>query len=157
MLFIFCTWHTYAKLRLHTSSTLEALGKTMRVLGALLREFVKVICSCYAMKELPREEAARVHHRAKASAQGKRTTTSDRPSSTCACFNMNTYKLHALGNYIANIWLYGTTDIYVTQVVSYFTCWSFLTLKENCRVSLSTSVLSVSMHEQIKGSHLPNK
>ncbi|KAF8229749.1 hypothetical protein L208DRAFT_1285236 [Tricholoma matsutake] len=58
MLFILCTWHAYAKLQLHTSSTLEALAKTMRVLGASLQQFVKVICSCYAMKELPREEAA---------------------------------------------------------------------------------------------------
>jgi hypothetical protein len=81
MLFIFCTWHAYAKLRLHTSSTLEALGKTTRALGASLREFVKVICSCYATKELPREEAARVRRRANASAKGKgkATVTSDKP------------------------------------------------------------------------------
>lgn len=157
MLFIFCTWHAYAKLRLHTSSTLQALAETTRALGTSLRQFVKVICSCYATKELPREEAAWVRHRAQASAQGKGTTTSDKPSSTRGRFNMNTYKLHALGDYVANIWLYGTTDSYSTQVVSYFTCWSFLTLKENCRVSLSTAVLSVSMHGQIKGSRLPNK
>ncbi|KAF8236150.1 hypothetical protein L208DRAFT_1253246, partial [Tricholoma matsutake] len=58
MLFILCTWHTYTKLQLHTRSTLEALAKTMQALGALLWQFVKVICSCYATKELPREEAA---------------------------------------------------------------------------------------------------
>ena len=33
-------------------------------------------------------------------------------------FNMSTYKLHALGDYIATIWCYGTTDNYSTQVVS---------------------------------------
>ena len=126
-------------------------------LGHHLQQFVKVICSCYAMKELPREEAAQVRHRAKVSAQEKGTTTSDKPSSTRGRFNMNAYKLHALGDYVANIWLYGMMDSYSTQVVSYFTCLSFLTLKENCRVSLSTTVLSVSMHEQIKGSHLPDK
>ena len=157
MFFIFCTWHAYAKLRLHTSSTLQALAEMTRALGASLQQFVKVICSYYATKELPREEAAQVHRRAKASAQEKETTTSDKPSSTCGRFNMNAYKLHALGDYVANIWLYGTTDSHSTQVVSYFTCLSFLILKENCRVSLSTAVLSVSMHEQIKGSHLPNK
>ncbi|KAF8225611.1 hypothetical protein L208DRAFT_1305542, partial [Tricholoma matsutake] len=58
MLFILCTWHTYTKLWLHTSSTLEALVKTMRALGPSLQQFVKVICSCYATKELPREEVA---------------------------------------------------------------------------------------------------
>jgi len=157
MLFIFCTWHTYTKLQLHTGSTLQALAETTWALGASLQQFVKIICSSYAMKELPREEAAWVCHRAKASAQGKGTTTSDKPSSTCGHFNMNTYKLHALGDYVANIWLYGMTDSYSTQVVSYFTCWSFLSLKENCRVSLSTAILSISMHEWIKGSCLPDK
>jgi hypothetical protein len=34
-------------------------------------------------------------------------------------FNMCTYKLHALGDYVASIWLYGTTDNYSTQVVSF--------------------------------------
>ena len=58
MLFIFCIWHAYAKLQLHTSSTLQALAETTQVLGASLQQFVKVICSCYATKELPREEAA---------------------------------------------------------------------------------------------------
>ena len=91
----------------------------MQVLGASLQEFVKVICSCYATKELPREEAARVCHRANASAKGKGkgTATSDKPSSAHASFNIYTYKLHALGNYVANIWLYGLTDNYSTQVV----------------------------------------
>jgi hypothetical protein len=124
MLFIFCTWHAYAKLQLHTSSTLEALVKTTRALGASLQEFVKVICSCYAMKELPREEAAQVHCRANVSAKGKgkAMATSDKPNSACGCFNMSIYKLHALGDYVVNIWLYGPTDNYSTQVVSYFTC-----------------------------------
>ncbi|KAF8235382.1 hypothetical protein L208DRAFT_1257434, partial [Tricholoma matsutake] len=124
MLFIFCTWHAYAKLWLHISSTLEALGKTMQALGASLREFVKVICSCYATKELPREEAAQVRHRANASAKGKgkAMVTSDKQNSARGCFNMSTYKLHALGNYVVNIQLYGLTDNYSTQVVSYFTC-----------------------------------
>lgn len=124
MLFIFCTWHAYAKLRLHTASTLEVLAETTQALGASLRQFVKVICSCYATKELPREEAARVRRRANASAKGKGTTKSDsdKPSSARGRFNMNTYKLHALGDYVANIWLYGTTDSYSTQVVSCFIC-----------------------------------
>ena len=76
------------------------------------------------MKELPREEAARVRHRANASAKGKgkATATSDKPNSARGRFNMSTYKLHALGDYVANIWLYGLTDNYSTQVVSYFTC-----------------------------------
>jgi hypothetical protein len=34
-------------------------------------------------------------------------------------FNLCTYKLHALGDYVATIARYGTTDNYSTQVVSY--------------------------------------
>jgi hypothetical protein len=29
---------------------------------------------------------------------------------------MSTYKLHALGDYVASIWQYGMTDNYSTQV-----------------------------------------
>ena len=83
--------------------------------------------------------------------------TSDKPSSARGHFNMSTYKLYALGDYVANIWLYGLTDNYSTQVVSYFTCFSFLTLNKDCRVSLNIAASSVSMHEQIKSSHLPDK
>ena len=32
--------------------------------------------------------------------------------------NLNTYKFHALGDYVRNIRLFGTTDSYSTQVVS---------------------------------------
>jgi hypothetical protein len=33
-------------------------------------------------------------------------------------FNMSTYKLHALGDYVKSTWLYGSTDSYSNQVVS---------------------------------------
>ena len=32
--------------------------------------------------------------------------------------NLNTYKFHSLGDYVATIHLFGTTDLYLTQVVS---------------------------------------
>ena len=41
--------------------------------------------------------------------------------------NLQTYKLHALGDYVEQIWTYGTTDSYSTQSVSYqglVICWS---------------------------------
>ena len=33
-------------------------------------------------------------------------------------FNLNTYKLHALGDYVHTIHMFGTTDSYTTQIVS---------------------------------------
>ena len=122
MLFILCTWHAYAKLRLHTSSTLESLEQTTRALGSILRQFLREVCSSYATKELPTEEAARVRRRANNAAQGKGSKMSGRTGPAGVVFNMNTYKLHALGNYVASIWRYGTTDNYSTQVVSHFRC-----------------------------------
>jgi hypothetical protein len=32
-------------------------------------------------------------------------------------FNINTYKLHALGDYVNSIKMFGTTDSYTTQIV----------------------------------------
>ncbi|KAF8227737.1 hypothetical protein L208DRAFT_1295223, partial [Tricholoma matsutake] len=58
MLFILCTWDVYAKLCLHTSSTIQSLKETTQELGQVLRLFVKEICSSYATKLLPAEEAA---------------------------------------------------------------------------------------------------
>jgi hypothetical protein len=34
--------------------------------------------------------------------------------------NLLTYKLHALGDYVHTIWLFGTTDPYSTQTVCFF-------------------------------------
>ena len=68
------------------------------------------------------EEAAQAHCRANVSAKGKGMMMSDKPSSAHGHYNMYTYKLHALGDYVVNIWLYGPTDNYSTQVVSHFTC-----------------------------------
>ena len=35
-------------------------------------------------------------------------------------FNLSTYKLHALGDYVNTIRLFGTTDSYTTQIISHF-------------------------------------
>jgi len=66
------------------------------------------------------------------STQGKKSPAQDdsaeKPKQTSqqCFFNLCTYKLHALGDYVANIWRYGTTDNYSTQsvkccIVFYFT------------------------------------
>ena len=125
MLFILCTWHAYAKLRLHTSSTIQSLEETTQSLGEILRLFVKEVCSSYTTKPLPAEEAARTRRRAKNAANGKPSRSSHHNGD--ASFNMSTYKLHALGDYVATIWRYGTTDNYSTQVVSnlYLNCFFF--------------------------------
>jgi hypothetical protein len=168
LLFVLCTWHALAKLRLHTSSTLQALKATTKALGQQLRYWVKKTCSAFDTRELPKEESAR--HRRKAAAaskadkgkgtnipvnrgrghrgrpsrgRGSTTPTRSTAASTLKApisskakvqnrgnetldthhsklrklFSMCTYKLHALGQYVAAIARFGTTDSYSTQIV----------------------------------------
>lgn len=126
MLFTLCTWHAYAKLRLHTTSTLNRLKAMTKALGKCLWTFSTKVCTQYETKELPREEAARVRRQANAAKKGKSKQTRSNPrgmdsDSTSRCqklFNMLTYKLHALGDYVAAIWMFGPSSSYSTQIVS---------------------------------------
>ena len=176
LLFTLCTWHACAKLRLHTSSTLQILKNTTKALGKQIRYWVKKTCSAFETRELPKEESTRHRRRAAAAskpkppAKGKSTTSAPERGTTKGrgrgkgrpagplkgrsaagsskapkastsqekghgtssngknetqtsklrkLFNMCTYKLHALGDYVAAIARYGTTDNYSTQVVSH--------------------------------------
>ncbi|KAF8148265.1 hypothetical protein B0H34DRAFT_668976, partial [Crassisporium funariophilum] len=130
LLFTLCKWHTLAKLRLHTSSTLEILKNTTRNLGNQIRNWVKKTCAVFDTHELPKEESAR--HRAASTSESKDNRDSDHHRNAAPLsklrklFNMCTYKLHSLGDYVAAIARYGTTDGYSTQVVSYFNCLSLI-------------------------------
>ncbi|PPQ82246.1 hypothetical protein CVT25_008397, partial [Psilocybe cyanescens] len=119
LLFTLCTWHAYAKLRLHTASTLCGLQATTRRLGQELRGFVKDICSQYNTKELPSEEAARTRRAANKAKKGQvaSVSSSKKPpaKSLPKILNLFTYKLHALGDYVATIWQFGPSDGYSSQ------------------------------------------
>ncbi len=69
LLFTLCTWHACAKLRVHTSSTLQILKNTTKALGKQIRYWVKKTCSAFETRELPKEESAR--HRRRAAAASK--------------------------------------------------------------------------------------
>ena len=106
-------WHAYAKLRLHTEQTLASFRCITADLGVLLRHFSMVVCNAYKTTELPRERAARI--RRAANAAGGSTTSGGGPKPKG--FNLNTYKLHALGDYPQAICDRGTTDNYTSQRV----------------------------------------
>jgi hypothetical protein len=59
LLFELGTWHALAKLRIHTETTVTNLENSATRLSDLLRKFKSDVCSIYATKELPAEEAAR--------------------------------------------------------------------------------------------------
>ena len=95
-------WHALAKLRLHTDSTLSFLEVVTREFGRLMRQFRDKTADKFDTVELPREAGAR-----KGGARSSKKK-----------LNLNTYKFHALGDYVATIRLFGTTDSYSTQLVS---------------------------------------
>jgi len=134
ILFTLCTWHAYAKLRMHTSSTLNGLKSTTRTLGMQLRSFVKKICPLYNTSELPREEAARTRRRANASKKGK-ATASRTTGKIKKMLNLFTYKLHALGDYVSSIWQFGPSDGYSSQRVSCVFLFYLLLLTVYIRVN----------------------
>ena len=98
LLFELATWHALAKLRLHTESTLNALENSATRLGSLLRKFKTDVCSAYATRNLPSEEAARGRCQAakaqKAGGGAQPPTKTSAKVSKFRNFNMETYKLH---------------------------------------------------------------
>ena len=112
LLFLLATWHAYAKLRLHTDTTLEMFRSVGMALCQALRHFAAVTCPRYATKELPREADARARTAICNKARNASTTTKTKT------FNMSTFKLHCIPDYPLAIRQYGTTDSYSTQLVS---------------------------------------
>jgi len=114
---------------------MDFLKEMTRSLGFALRKFEKTTCSAFQTNELPREEAARSRRKAKApmakaakslaattrtGQAGKSSKKSEAQHSRLKkVFNLFTYKISALGEYIWAISLYGTTDGYSTQIVSF--------------------------------------
>ena len=111
LVFVMGCWHAYAKLRVHTEHTLTSFEQITSDLGVLLRRFTRVTCTAFKTTELPRERAARIRRAARnpgPAAAGPKIKT----------FNMNTYKVHALGDYPQTIRERGTTDNYTTRRAS---------------------------------------
>ncbi|KAF8146366.1 hypothetical protein K438DRAFT_1628262, partial [Mycena galopus ATCC 62051] len=120
LLFTLSEWHAGGKLRMHTTPFITRLSECTRNLGRQLRYFVSHTCTAFDTRELPKEETARARRKARKSkttpnpAQRRKATSA---ASKTKKFNLNTYKLHSLGDYVPYIELYGTSDSYSTQTV----------------------------------------
>jgi hypothetical protein len=105
--------------------TLRYLKEATRSLGFILRKFAKKTCPSFDTHELPREVNARARRKAGTAAKGRGLTgksgkgkeKQQAPSRHSKLFNLNTYKLSALGEYVSAILQYGTTEGYSTQTV----------------------------------------
>ena len=142
LLFILAYWHGLAKLRMHTDETLQILDAVMQSVGDKLHKFISVTCPAFSMKELCREaESCRRCQAHNNSKQGN-VPQNESSLSTADCqpkvLNLQTYKLHALGDYAAQIRTYGTTDSYSTQPM-HIVMFSmlYITLMLRARASLS--------------------
>jgi len=126
LLFELATWHSLAKLWLHTETTVANLENSATCLGYLLQKFKNNVCSVYATRDLPSEEAARGRRKAaKAAKAGKKPETPPAPTGKKKKkpklheFMMETYKLHGLPDYPAAICAHGVTENTSTKNVRY--------------------------------------
>lgn len=86
-------------------------------MGRLLRHFRDKICPLFDTYELAKESGSRTRReKAQQEASGSdtaRVNSAARPRR----LNLNTYRVHAMGDYPAYIKIFGTTDSYSTQMV----------------------------------------
>jgi hypothetical protein len=107
---------------MHTDTTLDILSQVTVSLGNSLREFEEKTCSMFETREMERERAARQRRQEKAKAKATNgtppvLTAPGNGARKPKRLNLNTYKVHALGDYVSTIRRYGTTDSYSTQPV----------------------------------------
>jgi hypothetical protein len=133
LLFRLAEWHALAKLRTQTENTLHHLNQSTITIGQELRSFREWSRS-FNTVELPCETATRERRRSKKATLQKADSNalpvpSNKPTSSkperkgsgrpnVKFLNLLIYKLHALGDYVQTIKLFGTTDSYSTQIVS---------------------------------------
>ena len=134
LLFELATWHSLAKLRLHTESMVTSHEASTNRLGVALRKFASFTCEAFDTRELPSEEAQRGRRKAAlAKKKGpiseparKKRRVQEGGQTKRWTFSLNTYKLHVLGDYPKMIRLYGSPDNYSTQTVCFFLFHTFI-------------------------------
>ncbi|KAG6825681.1 hypothetical protein H0H92_002838 [Tricholoma furcatifolium] len=123
LLFWTAEWHAYAKLRMHTESTLKDLAALTKEFGQLMRQFRNLTCDHFETFELPHEAHAHIQRTTK---KGTSTNTATLAASAVnntvsaglkklKKLNLFTYKFHAMGDYVQTIRMFGCTDSYLTQ------------------------------------------
>ncbi|KAF8582469.1 hypothetical protein K439DRAFT_1618224 [Ramaria rubella] len=111
LLFTLASWHSLAKLHMHTDTTLKQLDTLTTQLGQAIWKFAAVTCTAFVTSEPPRKTAARACCLAKNCSNSQWTfeTASSQAPKTKA-FNLSTPKLHFLGDYVSTIKQFGSAD-----------------------------------------------
>ncbi|KAG2059465.1 hypothetical protein BDR06DRAFT_979974 [Suillus hirtellus] len=124
VLTLLCTcahWHALTKLCMHTNEILNLLNTATVMLGKQLRHFQRHTCVAFNTKELKREAEHCQHQQLQNLVQdgtGEASTSTSQTTQQPKTFNLQTYKLHALGDYSTSIHNFGTTDSYSTKPVN---------------------------------------
>jgi hypothetical protein len=122
-------WHGLAKLRMHSDLTLNIMDQVTSAIGQQFRNFKATVCSAYDTQELRQEVEARTRRNVKRTAklalgqedqqrQPAQPTSLPKNIQRIKVFNFQTYKFHALGDYVSTIRRYGTSDSYSSEPVS---------------------------------------
>ncbi|KAF9038247.1 hypothetical protein BJ165DRAFT_1532122 [Panaeolus papilionaceus] len=116
LLYCMAEWHAFAKLRMHTDQTTSLLQELTTELGEQLRHFRDTTCVDFQTFELPKEALARARREAASSTGQQSATTGQSSGRRAKALNLQTVKMHFLGDYVAHIRLFGTTDSFSTQL-----------------------------------------
>ena len=120
LLYLASYWHSLAKLHVHSETTLKVLDHVTVLFARALRHFKEVTCPCFSTVETDREYKARRRAAEQKNLKSRQdTNTTGVGGKQPKTFNLLTSKLHALGDYIETIKMFGTTDSYSTQIVCY--------------------------------------
>ena len=104
LLFVLATWHTFTKLRMHSTSTVTIFDGVMKTLGQLLQRFNDHVCPKYNTRETPSQLKKRASCKALEAAKSQLPATAnlkdtEKVAPTKHNFNLAAYKPHALGHY----------------------------------------------------------
>ena len=133
LLFLLCHWHGLAKLHMHTDDTLRLMESITVKLGNHLHTLTNETCSAFSTKELRHEAEAQTRRQGcetlrKLGNASSQQNDAQAPTRKAKTLNLQTYKLHALGDYPEQIQTYGMTDSYSMQPVSYLCLLIYLSL-----------------------------
>ncbi|KAG2119467.1 uncharacterized protein F5147DRAFT_564447, partial [Suillus discolor] len=119
LLFTMAHWHGLAKLWMHSDLTINIMDQVTSAVGGQFRNFKAQVCSAYNTQELCQEVEARTQRHAKRAAkqvggqEGKQSSLLKEQAAQSAgspkdmhckkVFNFQTYKFHALGDYVSTI------------------------------------------------------
>lgn len=115
LLFLACWFHSLAKLKRHGETTLRCLSIVTTAFGKAMRHFKSKTCDQIPTVELDREVSARARRLARENPAAPKPSGGKKVKK----FNLQTYKFHALGDYVKSIRWFGTTDSYSTQIVGH--------------------------------------